>query len=208
MAPEHISSFDQGFGEFLRRAATPISRRSLLGRSIKVLLGIAGVGAVGAAASPLLADPPGWGRRPQQKGAATTSGRNSTTIPPGFDEHCSNLHGVLCAGNCSPSAPGATDCLQSDLSIKQAAWVGCCKRKDNNGYQCYTMSDVVCATRPTNWLVNCPGNTPAGRIWFGGKLGKRFYVCTIPGPVGPQFSTGADCALNCTPDIYPNTWAC
>jgi hypothetical protein len=205
MDGQHISSFDLGFGEFLRRSASPISRRSLLGRGIKVLMGIAGISVVSLGSMPVLADVPGWGRRPQN---GTSNSSKSTAIPHGFDTTCSNLHGVLCAGNCAPDAPGATDCLQSDLTQKQAAWVGCCKRTDTRNFQCYTMADIVCATRPTSWLVNCPGNTPTGRIWFGGKLGKRFYVCTIPTAVGSQFATGADCALNCTPDIYPNTWAC
>jgi hypothetical protein len=206
MYGQHINSFDQGLGEFLRKAASPISRRSLLGRSIKLLWGLAGISVVGLGSIPLMADPPGWGRRPkagQRNGPEDPSG-----IPHGFDPTCSNLHGVLCAGNCSPTAAGATDCLTSDMTQKQAAWVGCCKRTDTGNYQCYTMKDVVCATRPTNWLVNCPGNTPTGRIWFGGKLGQRAYVCTIPTAVGNQFASGSDCALNCTPDLYPNTWAC
>jgi hypothetical protein len=206
MSRQHLNSFDERFGEFLRRSANPISRRSLLGKSIKVLLGLAGVSVVGLGSIPLFADVPGWGRRPKDKSGAN-SGQNDL-IPHGFDSTCENLHGVLCAGNCAPDAAGATDCLQSDLSIKQAAWVGCCKRTDTKNYQCYKMADIVCATRPTNWLVNCPGNTPTGRIWFGGKLGQRLYVCTVPVQVGTQFATGADCALNCTPDIYPNTWAC
>jgi hypothetical protein len=201
MQGQHVSFFDEGFGEWLRRCAGPISRRSMLGRSLKLLLGVAGV--VGAGSIPLLADVPGWGRRRN-----ALQGNSADGIPHGFDPTCNNLHGVLCAGNCSPTAAGATDCLQSDLSIKQAAWVGCCKRTDTKNFQCYKMSDVVCATRPTNWLVNCPGNTPTGRIWFGGKLGKRLYVCTIPTAVGAQYTTGSDCALNCTPDLYPNTWAC
>jgi hypothetical protein len=205
MNGQHINSFDQRFGEFLRKGASPISRRSLLGRGIKVLLGLAGVGVAGLGSIPLLANPPGWGRKTKQGQPNQSDGSG---IPKGFDTTCENLHGVLCSGNCSPTAAGATDCLTSDMSIKQAAWVGCCKRTDTKNYQCYTMKDVVCATRPTNWLVNCPGNTPTGRIWFGGKLGKHVYVCTIPTAVGNQYASGADCALNCTPDIYPNTWAC
>jgi hypothetical protein len=205
MYGQHINSFDQRFGEFLRQGASPISRRSLLGRGMKVLLGLAGISVAGVGSIPLLANPPGWGRKTKQ---GQTDKSNSGGIPEGFDPTCSNLHGVLCSGNCSPTAAGATDCLTSDTSIKQAAWVGCCKRTDTSNYQCYTMKDVVCATRPTNWDVNCPGNTPTGRIWFGGKLGKRRYVCTIPTAVGNQYASGSDCALNCTPDIYPNTWAC
>jgi hypothetical protein len=190
---QHINSVDQGFGELLRRLARPISRRSMLGRSIQLLMGLAGI-TVGVGSMRLFAQL----LNSSQQGA----------IPHGFDPTCSNLHGVLCAGNCSPTAAGATDCLTSDLNEKQAAWVGCCKRTDTKAFQCYKMADVVCATRPTNWLVNCPGNTPTGRIWFGGHLGQRRYVCTIPVEVGAQFETAADCANNCTPDIYPNTWAC
>jgi hypothetical protein len=205
MDAQHLNPLDEGFGNLLRRYAGPISRRSILGKGVKVLLGLAGISVVGLGSIPLLADVPGWGRRPRKPGSGDQS---QDGIPHGFDPTCSNLHGVLCSGNCSPSAAGATDCLQSDLSIKQAAWVGCCKRTDTRQFQCYTMADVVCATRPTNWLVNCPGNTPTGRIWFGGKLGQRLYVCTIPTAVGNQFATGTDCAKNCTPDIYPNTWLC
>jgi hypothetical protein len=193
MERQQLNSLDAGFGEWLRRCARPISRRSMLGRSIKLLMGLAGV-TVGAGSIRLFAD--------------LLNASQQSAIPHGFDPTCSNLHGVLCAGNCSPTAAGASDCLQSDLTQKQAAWVGCCKRTDTKNFQCYKMSDIVCATRPTNWLVNCPGNTPTGRIWFGGKLGKRLYVCTIPTEVGAQYATGADCANNCTPDLYPNTWAC
>jgi hypothetical protein len=205
MQGQHVNSFDEGFGQWLRRSASPISRRSMLGKSIKLLLGVTGVAGLGSI--PLLADVPGWGRRSKTLSTGSTSSTDGA-IPHGFDSTCNNLHGVLCAGNCSPAAAGATDCLQSDLSIKQAAWVGCCKRTDTKNFQCYKMSDIVCATRPTNWLVGCPGNTPTGRIWFGGKLGKRSYVCTIPTQVGAQYASGSDCALNCTPDLYPNTWAC
>jgi hypothetical protein len=205
MQQQHTNSFDEGFAELLRRNASPISRRSMLGRGVKLLMGLAGISLVGLGSIPLLADVPGWGRRGKK---TNSKGQSQDSIPTGFDPTCGNLHGVLCSGNCSPTAPGASDCLQSDLSIKQAAWVGCCKRTDTQQFQCYTMADVVCATRPTNWLVNCPGNTPTGRIWFGGKLRRRLYVCTIPTAVGNQFATGSDCALKCTPDIYPNTWLC
>jgi hypothetical protein len=203
MKEQHVHSFDEILAEFLRRYATPISRRSLLGRSFKLLLGVAGISIAGLGTIPLFAELPG--RRRSMPAAGTT---NSVQPPRGFDPTCSNLHGWTCQGNCAPTAAGATDCLTSDTTIKQAAWVGCCKRADTRQYQCYTMKDVVCATRPTNWGVNCPGNTPAGRIWFGGKLGQRVYVCTIPTAVGMQYATSAGCAANCTPDNYPNTWAC
>jgi hypothetical protein len=176
---------------------------------MKLLLGLAGISAVGVGSIPLLADPPGWGRPKKKGGAKNSLSTNTGVLPPtGFDPTCANLHGVLCEGNCAPDAPGASDCLSSDLTQKQAAWVGCCKRTDTGNYQCYTMADVVCATRPTNWDVNCPGNVPTGRVWFGGKIGKRSYVCTIPGEVGNQYASGSDCALNCTPKQYPNTGAC
>jgi hypothetical protein len=204
MPEQHINTLDQKVAELLRRRANPISRRSILGRSIKFLLGLAGVG-VGISSIPLFADLPGHGQRPNKNGVPRPQGNKKGD---GFDPTCNNLHGYTCDGNCAPTAPGATDCLLSDLTIKQAAWVGCCKRTDTGNYQCYKLSDYICATRPTNWGVNCPGNTPSGRIWFGGKIGKRRYVCTVHTAVGSEYATGADCALNCTPDIYPNTWAC
>jgi hypothetical protein len=204
---QHLHSFDQRLAEFLTRRATPISRRSLLGRGFKILLGVAGISVAGLGAIPRIAEAPGSPSLGPSAGPADQTG-----LPTGFDPTCSNLHGWTCLGNCAPTAPGATDCLTSDMNIKQAAWVGCCKRTDSpknqSQYQCYTMKDVVCATRPTNWGSNCVGNTPTGRIWFGGKLGKRAYVCTIPSAVGAVFNTSAQCASNCTPDNYPNTWAC
>ena len=205
MQEQHVNSFDEGVGAWLRHSAKPISRRSLLGRGIQLLLG--GVGLAGLGSIPLLADVPGWGRR--SKGGGTGSQVVVPPLPEGFDTKCSNLHGVLCSGTCDPNAAGASDCLVSDTAHKQAAWVGCCKDSVTSMYQCYTLADVVCATRPTNWNDgSCPGNTPAGRVWFGGKQGKRSYVCTIPAAVGAQYGAASDCAANCTPKLYPNTWAC
>src|SRR6516225_7992701 len=98
MYGQHINSFDQRFGEFLRKGASPISRRSLLGRGMKVLLGLAGVSIAGLGSIPLLANPPGWGRKSKQ--GQPDASDPSGAIPKGFDTTCENLHGVLCSGNC------------------------------------------------------------------------------------------------------------
>jgi hypothetical protein len=90
----------------------------------------------------------------------------------------------------------------------QFAWIGCCLRTDTKRYQCYTLSDWVCGTRPHNWGTNCRGHTPAGRLWFGGSPGNRSYTCTQHDPVGAQYRSGTDCARNCTPRNVPNTWLC
>jgi hypothetical protein len=205
MQQNHINPFDEAFGDLLRHSASPISRRSILGKGVNLLLGFVGIAGVGSI--PLLADVPGWGRRSTE---ATSSGNQLGNYgpPAGFDPSCHNLHGVLCSGNCSPTASGATDCVQSDLTQRLAAWVGCCKRTDTLKYQCYKMADIVCATRPTHWLVNCLGNKPTGRVWFGGQQGNRRYICTIPTAVGSQYSRSSSCASHCTPTLYPNTWAC
>jgi hypothetical protein len=206
MQQNHVNSLDEAFGELLRQSASPISRRSILGKGVKLLLGAVGLAGLGSI--PLVADVPGWGRRLMAAGSASGNQLGNYAAPAGFDPTCHNLHGVLCSGNCSPTAAGATDCLQSDTTQKMAAWVGCCKRKDTREYQCYTMADVVCATRPTKWLVKCLGNKPTGRVWFGGKQGKRSYVCTIPAAVGKQYSKGSTCAAHCTSKLYPNSWTC
>jgi hypothetical protein len=206
MQPNHINPFDEAFGELLRQSASPISRRSMLGKGVNLLLGFVGVAGVGSI--PLLADVPGWGRQATSDATAASNQLGNYAPPPHFDSTCHNLHGVLCSGNCDPAAAGASDCVQSDTTQRLAAWVGCCKRTNDHKYQCYTMADVVCATRPTNWLVRCPGNRPTGRIWFGGQQGQRSYVCTIPAAVGKGYTRAHACARNCTPTLYPNSWAC
>jgi len=212
MQEQHTNSFDEGFGAWLRKSANPISRRSLLGRSIQFLLGGAGLAGLGSIA--LLVDVPGWGRRPEAQGKPTfvppVNGLGHVAPPAGFDASCSNLHGRTCQGNCDPTAAGsgASGCLLSDTTRRQASWVGCCKTTDTGKYQCYTLADVVCTKRPTHWNKNCPGNVPAGRVWFGGNQGRRSYVCTVPAAVGAAYGTAAQCAANCTPKQYPNAWAC
>jgi hypothetical protein len=217
MQPQHDNSFDDVFGAWLKKSANPISRRSLLGRGIHLLLGGASLVAIG-----IVADVPGWGRRANAAGKApATDPDNDGDVdfdyapPEGFDPTCSNLHGVTCAGDCDLEAVDGngdhvyTGCELSNAAEKQYAWVGCCKDTETEEWACYAMADVVCDSRPTNWWEGCPGpgTAPAGRVWFGGNQGNKVYVCTVPTLHG-EYSTMKDCAKHCDTKLVPNTWKC
>jgi len=156
-----------------------VSRRSMLGRSFKALLALAGV----------------------------TVAARPAPAAVGFDS-CKALHGYTCAGKCTPNAGKNKDCKKSDTTKATSGWLGCCELAVGK-WSCLNMYDWVCRELESDAdRKTCKGNDPSGRTWANYKPDqdphtmvdyKYYYLCTEYEDVtaGTTYATENDCADKC-----------